>query len=291
MDLKYIKYQSSLPLINRVKDTLHSYDAAGLIDDSQFYDWIKLEMQSLGLGYYQDAEVILDVNKFRASVPADFVNLYSVMRCTYRGSDKVDEYIVDTPVTVNYMESCISDVLKKPCSGFEYVGKVIRFKEHVHIQFPRYKEYESKGFLKWTNRVGKEHLCNECVNLTTDSKDEFSLDENFFYFNFTDDSVHLRYYKLAVDEDGLPLVPDIASVKNAIEKYIIYRLFQQWWYNNEVDVQQRMGFSEQEYNRHHSNAIKEVKMPSYHGMMEYAERKHKKSNPFMMNSPAIKKLK
>lgn len=290
MSLKYIKYQSALPLINRVKDTLHSFDAAGLIDDGQFFDWIKVEMQELGYGYYEEVETILDVQGYKAVVPRDFVSLYSLMRCTFKGSEIMDTKKVVTPITVNYLETCETNILKAPCKGFEYFGKYIRMQEHVELAFPRYREYETKGFLRWTNRVAKQSACaTDCVNVNVTSNDEFTLDSNFFYFNFDKDSVHLRYYRLAVDEDGLPMIPDIASVKQAIEKYIIYRLFQQWYYNNDVDVQQRMQFAEQEYRKYHSDAERDAKMPSQADLIEYALHKQKKNDLFHIPNAAMRK--
>lgn len=291
MQLEYIKYQSSLPLINRVKDVLYSYDAAGLIDEGQFYSWIKEEMQLLGLGYYKEAETILQVNRFKAPVPHDFVNLYSLMRCTV-SNQGTNTYKVKSPINVAYIETCETNILKAPCTGFEYFGKIIRQEEHIEFQVPVYRDYEVKGLLKWTNRVGKEHLCAEdCVNLNTEAKDEFSLDENFFYFNFDQDSVHLKYYKLAVDEDGLPLIPDVASVKKAIETLLIFKLFQQWWYNGEGDVERRKVSAELEYEKWHSIAIKEVKMPSFNDMIDYGMRKREKTNKFQLPNYATVKLK
>lgn len=289
--LEYINYQSSLPLINRVRETLHSYDSAGMIDEGQFYDWIKLEMQSLGLGYYQDAEVILPVKRYKAAVPKDFVSLYSVQRCSFTHKGGFNSYKVAIPEYRGYIETLECPIKKKPCEGYVYEGKMIRQVHHIEFKEPVYTDYESKGLLRWTNQVSKNHLCgSDCMNLNIESPNEFTLDENFFYFNFDEDSVHVKYYKLAVDEDGLPLIPDVGSAKQAIEKYLIFRLFEQWYYNGEGDMVQRMQYAKLEYERYHSDAEMEVKFPTVAELMEYGLQKQKKNNKFYIPNAAMRKL-
>lgn len=287
--MELIRYQSAYPLIARVREALDSYDAAGLIDESWFYDWIKVELQSLGVGYSRLAEEVLHVEKYRAETPRNLASLYAAYRCgNSEATCGVNTYRIEKESKYAYIEDCEINIAKAPCRNYEYFGKLIKRSYHFpEIKLPVTITSEIKHPLRLTNRV-RTPLCSEdCINFNSTSKDEFSVDENYFTFNFNDDQVYIQYYELAVDEYGLPQIPDIFSVKEAIEKLIVFKLFKKWYYNNQGDVLQRMQFAEREYNTAHLVALKEVKLPSYAELMDYAHRKKERFNQFQLFSKAF----
>jgi|ERR1051325_4213661 hypothetical protein len=289
MSHDFVNYQSALPLINRIRETLDTYDAAGLIDDSQFYDWIKVEMQSLGLGYYRQTETILDVRNYRAETPRTLVSLHGAYRCGNATAEcGVNTYKIEKQPKYFYIEDCEINIAKAPCKNYEYFGKLIkRTYQFPELKAPVIISQEIKHPLRLTNRA-RVPLCTEdCINLRSSSSDEFTLDENYFTFNFSEDQVFIQYFELPVDEFGLPQIPDIFSVKESIEKLILFKLFKKWYYNNQGDVLQRMQFAEREYNAAHQMAIKEVKLPSYKELIDYATRRRDRNDRFQLFSKAF----
>ena len=73
---------------------------------------------------------------------------------------------------------------------------------------------------------------------------------------------------MSVDpKSGLPLIPDIPRVEQAIESYILFKQFRKMWLNSESpDLERKVAFLRQEHDDNMSSAFIEANTPSYQSM-------------------------
>ena len=265
-----MQYISSEICINNVKSALSSFDAAGLLNEDDFYVNIKWILNKLGLGVYIEAETVIDVYNYTATLPEDFYMLWAIHRCDLKSSNCIEKefnlkpqiyYVRDELKNICYNDSrCERD---RTITGTEY-KREISFKSERCTQ-----NYTNRLPLKLKKSLYK---CHEgSINKNVNSEHEFSIDLHNFKFNFKEGQVHLEYYALPKDEEGYLVILDDEYVKTAIQDYLIFKTFQNLYYNQQGDVLQRMQYSEQKYKESLRDVQMHLATPTFKDLIDFGK--------------------
>ena len=271
-----LKFVNSKSLVSRVKESLHSYNSAGLIDEGKFYYWIKEALYDLGLNVMQPANIIVPVNKYKVALPDDLIEFYSIHRLN--AHQEIKRLNKQSDVSW-YIETGICDYQKKKCCEIESEGTVVRQKIYLEDKVQHTNSFNKVGLLRYVpNNVWLKDRCNKFSpyknSKTTyyNKEQDFNCDDSYFYFNFTDDYILLQYHAFPTDEDGLPLVPDNPIVQKFIEKKISYELLCLFYMNSDVpDMVNKLALAEKQYTIARSDAEFWNKLPSFKELVAYKQ--------------------
>ena len=270
--MEQVKFKSSEILISRVKENLSTYDSAGIVDAGKFYFYIKRELQLLGDYIYEDAAEVLDINNGKVLLPEDFIKLYALYSLENNISDKTYTrngvqqdlvYQVDTEVSKKDVDSCGNNCYSET--------ELIRVTTHVEAEYPVSKVYQHNKLLRYSGRVNTELCDEESPNFYSKDSQEFNIDSNYIYTNFTKGKVLLQYLAFPFDEDGYPMIPDAPKIEKAIETYIMYKVME-YYYINDItnNALQKMQYFQEKYRIAHKSALNYVKLPSYQQSVDAA---------------------
>jgi hypothetical protein len=267
-----INFKSADYVISDVKRFLKSYDSVNAIDEGEFPTYIKHVLAPLGRGVMKFSEALIKADNSPLILPEDFKEISDAYRCkdtTTKHFGKAHEQsrmVLYDDITKDLIytdKNCCIDC-------FENNHKVI---ERVTIK----RMVEDSGCIYNFSYPTPLHITNKSVDIFNSSnfsinnahENEIAIEDNRLYLNFTDDWVYIRYYGFPLDEFGVPLVPDINAVHQAIKWYIIYQIALSWWWNNDVpDIQNKWQQAEAEYKKWSAEASYYVKLPSFNQVIE-----------------------
>jgi len=264
-----MNFKSSEQLISRVNKTLNTFKSSGLLDEGDFYRWIKEVLTLLNIPSFTPVHAIVPVEGNKLRVPDDMYQLWSVWR--YEEEKKGDP----TPIRhyqrqARYyvQEDTLQSQCEDNCTTITHDKEMMISKFYIE-ETPVTTVYKSRQPVKIVN-----YAVNKCSadspSLNISSSLQANIDNNYFYFNFSDGSVYLQYYKLQLDFNGLPMIPDVSEIELAIEAYIIYRFFQELYYNGTTDALQRMQYAKNEYTTLFDKAKTWVKTPTARALYNIA---------------------
>ena len=121
--------------------------------------------------------------------------------------------------------------------GYEWLGEAIEHIGCIESQIEKSIELEVESYCAQLP-FDIISIQNAWYRTTSDKDDNYSLisnknnrdEEGFFindgyvYTHFEEGTIGFRYYAIPLGEDGLPRIPDLASVKEAITWYILSKL-------------------------------------------------------------------
>ena len=268
-------FKSASFIYGKVKRDLHSFDSANLIDEGEFPRYIDHVLSMLGVGVLKEQDAMLSVRNYKAKLPAGFQKLYSAHKCSpyINKSDLVHQQ--GAPISV------YNDVTWELLKGgenceIEVVQKDERIIESITVrQYVKESQvnigYANPVLLRLAPNVRKDDCAEWCANIGSDCPYEISIRNGVLYTNFAEDSVYIKYYENAKDEDRVPMIPDVEEVEKAIEWYSKYELLMGWWINNQVpDLQNRWQYAEVQFNKWMGEARYERKLPSFLRMVDKA---------------------
>lgn len=266
-----MKFKSSEQLIARVVKTLHSFQSSGLLDEGDFYRWIKEVIGELNIPSFSPVHKIIKLDGNKLLIPDDVNQLWAIYRWEEedRLHDPVKHYQGQTRWLVQE-DQCLNKKCVDKCQSLYEEGDVMVSKWFIEDQHVE-KRFTHKTPIKLVNYTVDRCISSSPIK-TNNSTLKANMDANYFYFNFEDGWVYLQYYSFVVDEDGLPMVPDVVEAESAIEKYIIYRFFQELYYNTTIDALQRMQYAQQEYQRAFDKARTYCKFPTFKELMSISEK-------------------
>lgn len=268
-----MNFKSSDELIARVTKQLSSFNSSGLLDQGDFYRWIKEILSLLNIPAYSPIHTIIPLNgDNKIIIPEDMYQLWSVWKYEDGGytttPEKHFQYQTRALVTeTQCLEKC-NDV----CHELYEEGDILVTKHFIETSggYVTRKHY-NRTPIKVVNY--KINQCNSnSPSLSNRSPYNASMDNHYINFNFSEGSVYLQYYAMMLDDDGLPMIPDVAEIELTIENYIVYRLFQELYINNSIDALQRMQYFEIKYKEAFDKAKTWVKTPSFKSMLEQAQK-------------------
>lgn len=262
-----LEFKSPDALFARVRKRLKSYDAAGLIDEGDFYYWIKEVIEKLGVSVYSELKAVVEVKNYKAELPEDFSILYAAYKCTPTLSSDSKNTLFPQTGFVFYTEETHQPFRK--CKGcyaakIDYVeGDKITIRTYIEGQ-PMILNFSNPTLLTLSKNA--KGICDDkCKNLFARSPYEITIDKGNIYTNFSEDSVYLEYFGIALDpESGLPLIPNNTWIERCIEDYMIYQIMESLWFNGDApDMDKKYQVAKLNYEESLKSALYWVKLPSF----------------------------
>jgi len=248
----YYKYNFTSPEIvySTVKEELKSYFDTGAIDDLMFPTYVDKCLRKLGRSSYVISEDILIIDDFQARLPDNFFAVREAWLCTevesipYRSANsfysQTDDptTILIAPLTTNHTGCGKPNCHNPECDGncFPDLIQAV-YKTNKNLA----KSYKREYLLKPGNISARKN-CDVSYTNTWDSAnigaavneftpgnsnyDSFDIRDNKFVTNFRKAAVHLIFYSTDYDASGNQLIPDNYRIREFIEAFIKYKMFE-----------------------------------------------------------------
>ena len=279
-------FRDSSILFSKVKRFLSSYNAANLLDEGEFGVYAKEVLKDLGIGVYKESETITKVKNYKAVLPKGFSVLYAAYKCTPSFDSKNTTHLQNTTsvfndVTWELLEG--GDKCEIDCCREQGIIEKITVRQYVNEQTIT-GNLVNPILLRLSPNVKRNKHSEDCENLLASSPYEITIDNNFIITNFNNDYIYLKYYEFPLDENGVPLIPDIDEVEKTIEWYIIYQIMLKWFMNGEVpDIQNRMSYAENQYLVALAGSKYVLRLPAFSDMINVL-RRQRSTNLLMLMS-------
>lgn len=234
----YYKYNfvSPEPVFATVKEELKSYFDTGAVDDLMFPVYLNKCLNKLGKGTYSIVEELMYIDGYEIRLPDNFYAVREAWLCTavagnpfrtpnsfYSQAASTDTIQV-SPV-ISGGSACTNVECTNPnCSGAECMPELIQavYKTNNETNINYYKQY----LLKPGNISVKNHCSLDCANFGSNAADSFDIRDNKFVVNFKCGNVYLIFYATEYDDKSNQLIPDNYRVKEFIELFIKYKVFE-----------------------------------------------------------------
>lgn len=268
-------------LFARVRKRLNSFDAMGILDEGDFYYYIKAVIEMLGVAIYEEGQILVGVKHHRTPLPDNFAYLYAAYSTSpVNLSTESKQTCFPQEGFSMYLEETWQPF--KQCKGtnclaakFDFVeGQALRVREYVHGK-PNVLNFNRPILLRLSPNA-KRHLHHDSIHnqpgldIDTDhwitrSLDEITIHEGFIHTNFEEGSIFMKYFGFPYDaETGLPMIPNNTFIEKAIEDYIIYRIIEDMWFNGLVpDMDNRYKIAKVNHEESLKAALYYVKTPSF----------------------------
>jgi len=261
-----LQFKSNDALFARVRRRLRSFDNAGLLDEGEWYWYIKDMLDMIGVSVYEEKEAIVMVKNYKGPLPDDFSYLYAAYKCTPSDGDSKASlfpqtgfvfYIDETHEPYRQCTNCAS-AKRDFIEGEKYTIRTYIQGEPIIMKF-------NQPTLLQLGSNAKSFCTKDCKNIFAHCPQEITIDKTTLYANFDQDGVLLKYYALPLDPStGLPLIPDNTFYEKAIEDYIIFRTMQDLWLNSEVpDFDRKYQMLQAEHEKSFGQAQFVSKLPTF----------------------------
>ncbi len=249
-----LTFKNTDQLFARVRKRLGSFDAAGHLDEGDFYYYVKEVIDMLGVSVYEEGQYLIGVNHHRAPLPDNFSYLYAAYSTSpVNLSTESKQTCFPQEGFSMYLEGTWQPF--RQCKGnncqaakFDFVeGEAFRVREYVHGK-PNVLNFRRPVLLRLSPNAKKflhhdsiHHGDASDVDIEREDQfgfknlDEITIHNGFVHTNFEAGTIFMKYFGFALDPDtGLPMIPSNTFIEKAIEDYIIYRVIEDMWFNNIV---------------------------------------------------------
>lgn len=240
----YYKYNfvSPEPIYALIKEELKSYMDTGAIDDLLFPTYVNKCLQKLGKSSYTIVPYILVIEDFEARLPDNFYAVREAWMCaefsgdpyqmagsfysqTYNSTTiQVSPVIIggqrcDNPTCVNpECDGCMPEIIQ---AVYKTNHEVLRSFRQSYMLKPGNISANRSCDVDYADSLSIYGQGPDCS-----SYDTFDIRDNKFVTNFRNGVVHLIFYASDCDEHGNQLIPDNYRIKEYIEAFIKYKLFE-----------------------------------------------------------------
>lgn len=234
----YYKYSFISPegVFATVKEELKSYFDSGAVDDLLFPTYLNKCLSKLGKGTYKIIETILNIEDYESRLPDNFYAVREAWLCTnvegfpYRSANSFysqassTDTIQISPVISGGVPCTNDECTNDSCDGAECMPERIQAVYKTNNEMT--VVYSKKYLLKPGNISVKSHCTLDCANFGSNAPDSFDIRDNKFRTNFSTGTVYLIAYITDYDNVGYQLIPDNFRVKEYIELYLKYKMFE-----------------------------------------------------------------
>jgi len=245
----YYKYDFTSPevIYATVKEELKSYFDTGAIDDLMFPTYLDKCLRKLGRSSYVITEQPLEIEDFQARLPDNFYAVREAWMCTeipqypYQTansfySQAASETTIQVSPIISNGTPCTSNCPPDNCTCMPELIQAVYKTNHQTT-----RSYKRAYLLKPGNISARNHCdveytnawrftaTNPALNEFTPgsaSYDSFDIRDNKFVTNFRNGIVHLIFYANEYDGSGNQLMPDNFRVREYIEAFIKYKVFE-----------------------------------------------------------------
>ncbi len=250
----YYKYDfvSPEPVYATVKEELKSYFDTGAVDDLLFPTYLDKCLRKLGRTTYVIAEQPLDIQDFEARLPDNFYAVREAWMCTsvygntyQEASSFYSQAFTATTIQVSPIttqdgtcNTTCTECNTPGCDGscmpelFSTVYKTNNSAANLYT-----KEYllqpgnisaRANCDVSYTSAWDNGTAAASRANFTPGSSGygSFDIRDNKFVTNFRNGIVHLVFYATEYDEIGNQLIPDNYRIREYVEAFIKYKVFE-----------------------------------------------------------------
>lgn len=283
--MKFINYTSVNRIIGKLNRDLGLED----INESDIIEWIGEALEAIKANNsYEEQVAFIEVKDHKAELPKGLhaiiqiarnncIDKYNLLSCKDSLCPKeVVNVIAESSDCGCNKEEPVSNCQK--CSIKEGVcldceGRPIN--DHQIAYYRPYFDLQYE-YYNWTNN-NYYRQCFSPVRLTNHSffgslvckenndqlyhacKDEYNISGGALHLSFKEGQIAVSFLKQKLDEEGYPMIPDNISFVTAITKYILYRISEKRFYNNEQGSESRLVKSEKDWHWYCKQAINESK--------------------------------
>jgi hypothetical protein len=247
----YSKYDfvSPEPIYAIIKEELKSYMDTGMIDDLLFPTYLNKALQKLGKTTYTIIEGMVEVKDFEASLPDNFYAVREAWMCVtqqltpYQSANST--YLQESLIEVtprkykgdcHVEENCDCEDISPSCPEDNCDECSNIAEEAVYKTSSIYNRSFQKMYLLKPGNISAKQQCdvsytnswehNKQQNPGGSVYDSFDIRDGKFITNFRNGFVHLLLYITDYDDLGNQMVPDNFRVKEYIEAFLKYKMFE-----------------------------------------------------------------
>jgi len=244
----YFKYNfcSPDPIFAIVQEELKSYFDTGAIDSLMFSTYVDKCLRKLGRATYVISEEVLIIEDFQARLPDNFYAVREAWMCTeingypYQSANSFYSQAASA-TTIQIAPMIING---QPCNNPNCVSGCDECMPHlVQAVYKTNNELARsyiRHFLLKPGNISARQQCTveymsnwETVNAHyqqgtphSSGYDSFDIRDNKFVTNFREGVVNIIFYATEYDKEGSQLIPDNYRVKEYIEAFIKYKIFE-----------------------------------------------------------------
>ena len=270
----YYHYQfiSPEPIFAIIKEELKGYWDTGAVDDLMFNTYLYKCLQKLGRATYVISEEVLYIEDFEARLPDNFYAVREAWLCTeingypYQSANSFYSQAASastiqvSPVTIGG-QSCDNPECVDGCDEcMPYLVQAV-YKSNNEVTRTFRRQYLLKPGNISTRKNCDVSYMNNWESHSQDIKqrqftpyssgyDSFDIRDNKFVTNFRNGIVNMVFYATEYDGTGNQMVPDNFRIREYIEKFIKYKVFETL--SNQINdetfnqIMQKMQFYKQE---------------------------------------------
>jgi hypothetical protein len=240
----YYKYNFVSPegVYAIIKEELKAYYDTGAIDDLLFATYLNKALTKLGRATYSISEDFLYIDDFQARLPDNFYAVREAWRClTINGRPyQSSNSFYSQAATVNVIQIVPITVDENSCTNPQYEEETncdmptqaqLVYKTNIEIPRTFTRDYLLKpGNISARGNCDVNYMDNweRHMQSTPHSSaiDSFDIRDNKFVTNFRTGAVNMVFYATDYDETGNQLIPDNFRIKEYIEAFIKFKMFE-----------------------------------------------------------------
>lgn len=237
----YYKYNFISPegIFAIVQEEFKSYYDTGAIDSLMFNTYLNKCLNKLGKSSYYITEEMLYIQDFEARLPDNFYAVREAWMCTetplhsYQTANSFYSQTSSTtiqiePLTIGGQECTDINCPSPLCPDMPDIQQAVY---KTNYEQPRTFRRE---FLLKPGNISVQKFCDvEYTNSWTvqgspnsSGYDSFDIRDNKFVTTFREGVVYLVFYATDYDEGGNQLIPDNYRIKEYIEKFLKFKVFE-----------------------------------------------------------------
>lgn len=278
-----MSFRKSQPLFDRIKKRLLSYDSNNAFDSGDFFKHVKFCLEKLGDSVMRECEAFIHIPVQGQSIqlPLNYKQYHAAWSCNSVQGGSVKS-IDEQPAFVIYNQTTIinnvKDTCHVTCCDEGNVQKVI-----VQQVIEGTNSTCNYNCNQLFNLVGNlQSYCNDQTgqgNTFCQSSIAINKDNNTLITNFSGD-IYLQYLGLPLDEDKLPMIPDVEDLEKFIEYFILKQIFEDFYFANIPNVVSILQYINREYDIYKGEAEKYVKTPSFQRAIKSIYEKRRRDRAF-----------
>lgn len=221
MKYEEVNFISSEALIAEVKQELKSYFEAGAISEVLIPSFIDQALRKLRVMVLKPEEAVLRFTNYKSELPPDFALLD---RAVYYDSD-----IMWSQGVTSMKGSWFKYIETSDCDSTPHREEVY---EIMSVPTPGFKITMRKPtFIRVYH--GSKNLCTEnCSNLSVQSNNVIQINANKqVSASFEEGCIYVRYFSRPMDDDGIPMVPEVIEVEEYVKAYLKFKFFEMLWHS------------------------------------------------------------
>lgn len=217
------------PLIAEVKEEMRSYFESGAVTEVMIPTYVDQCLRKLKTTVLKQDNAVMFIENYKGILPDDF-HLLDYAISYERNMDKHNN-IGALPRTTGYWSKSIECTnCPTDCDPKYEIFEKITCQPTATLKYTMTQP-------QWIRVYhGSRELCiNNCKNLAVQSDNILTIHEHkTVSATFEKGTIFLKYYSRPMDEQGLPMVPEVMEVEEYIKSHIKFKLFEQLW-NSVVD--------------------------------------------------------